>query len=171
MAFPPRPPRPISDQDLGCTEGAMSTETNRRLIADAMAAMAAGDTRPFGALMHEDFVWTAMGANSCSGVYRGREAVRTQLLAPLFKNFASTYTNRPVNILADGDFVVVEARAHAMTHLGKPYDHAYCFVIRMREGLMVSLVEYLDAELVANALMPRDASCRPTPPPRPSLAA
>lgn len=91
------------------------TWTNKQLISDAMERMATGDTKAIGALMHPNFVWTATGTNSWSGEYRGRDAVRKDLFAPLFANFTSTYVNRPVNIIAEGDVVVVECRAHAMT--------------------------------------------------------
>ena len=131
------------------------THDNKHLISEAMRAMANGDTAPFGALMHADFTWTVPGSNSWSGAYRGLEAVRRELFAPLFANFTSRYVNRPVNILADGDFVVVECRGHAMTRSGKPYDQAYCYVIRMQDGLMMSLVEYMDTALVADVLEPR----------------
>lgn len=133
----------------------MTTEENRRRITAAMQAMATGDTRPFGALMHPDFVWTATGSNSWAGEFRGLETVRRELFSPLFANFTTTYINRPINILADGDFVVVECRAHAMTKSGKPYDQAYCYVIRMEDGMMKSLIEYMDTELIANVLAPR----------------
>ncbi|MGH6787278.1 MAG: nuclear transport factor 2 family protein [Novosphingobium sp.] len=133
----------------------MTVDQNKQIIARAMDAMAQGDTAPFGALMHPDFVWTATGTNSWAGEFKGLETVRRELLGPLFANFTSKYVNRAINILGDDDFVVVEARAHAMTKSGKPYDQAYCFVIRMREGKMMSLIEYMDTELIADVLEAR----------------
>lgn len=133
------------------------TETNRALIGEAMAALALGDTKPFGALMHQDFVWSMIGSNSWSGDYRGREAVRRDLFAPLFAAFATPYVNRATNILADGDQVVVECRGEVRTTGGQAYDNTYCYVIRMRDGLMVHLREYMDTQLVADALPVRAA--------------
>src|SRR5690606_1103521 len=118
----------------------MISRDNKRRIAEAMDALARGDTRPFGALMHPDFVWTITGTNSWSGEYRGLEAVRRDLLAPLFSNFATRYSNRATNILADGDFVVVECRGNVMTKSGKAYNNTYCYVIRMEGGKMMSLM-------------------------------
>ena len=133
----------------------MTPQENKQKISDAMNAMAEGNTRPFGALMHPDFTWIATGSNSWSGEFEGLETVRRELFAPLFANFTTTYVNRPINILADGDFVVVECRAHAMTKSGKPYDQAYCYVIKMKDGMMMSLIEYMDTELIAKVLQPR----------------
>jgi ketosteroid isomerase-like protein len=133
----------------------MGSEDNRRLVTAAMDALAIGDSKPFGALMHQDFVWTIPGSTSWSGEYRGLDAVRRDLFTPLFTNFTTTYTNRAVNILADGDFVVVECRGEVMTKSGKPYNNVYCYVIRMAEGKMMSLMEYLDTQLVADVLAPR----------------
>jgi ketosteroid isomerase-like protein len=133
----------------------MNSEDNKRLIAAAMDALAIGDSKPFGALMHQDFVWTIAGSNSWSGEYRGLEAVRRDLFTPLFANFTTTYTNQARNILSDGDFVVVECTGNVMTKSGKPYNNVYCYVIRMAQGKMMSLMEYLDTQLVADVLEPR----------------
>lgn len=133
----------------------MTAESNKQIMSDAMQSLATGDTRPFGALMHPDFTWTITGSTSWSGEYRRLQAVRTELLAPLFANFTTRYVNRPVRILADGDFVVVECRGHAMTKSGTAYDQAYCYVIEMRDGQMIGLTEYLDTALVERALEPR----------------
>lgn len=129
--------------------------SNKEKIAGAMDAMATGDLGPFGALMHPEVTWSVAGSNSWSGKYEGLDAVRRDLLAPLFANFTTRYVNKPINIVAEGDFVVVECRGQAMTKSGKSYEQAYCYVIRMQGGMIKSVVEYMDTELVTRALGPR----------------
>jgi hypothetical protein len=87
-----------------------------------------------------------------SSTYRGKQAVRTELLQPLFARFADRYTNTAHRFIAEGDYVVVECRGHVTTKTGVPYDNQDCYVIRMAEGRMKELTEYLDTELATNAL-------------------
>jgi ketosteroid isomerase-like protein len=51
---------------------------------------------------------------------------------------------------------VIESRGSVTTRTGKPYCNTYCMIIRMRDGKMVELTEYLDTELVSAALAPPD---------------
>src|SRR5688572_23431327 len=117
----------------------MSAATNKQSIQDAFAAMAQGNTAPFGELMAEDFSWSVPGANKWSGTYRGKEEVRTKLFRQIFAQFATRYTNTAERILADGDYVVVQCRGNVMTKSGKPYNNAYCYVIRFADGKMREL--------------------------------
>lgn len=133
----------------------MSTpQTNKQIVTRIMNALAEGDRRPFAEAMAEDFTWHITGTSAWSGSYRGRQSVREDLMAPLFAQFATRYTNRPLRILADGDFVAVECRGDTMAASGRPYCNEYCYVIRMEGGLMRELTEYLDTRLVDTALAP-----------------
>lgn len=133
----------------------MSVAANRKLIQSIFDALAIGDGRPFNEAMAEDFTWVMIGSNSWSGTYRGREAVRRDLLKPLMKEFATRYTNTAQRIVAEGDMVVVECRGNVVTKSGKPYNNRYCWVCRLRDGQLVELVEYMDTQLVADTLGPR----------------
>lgn len=135
----------------------MSAAENKSIITAIYAAMAEGDGRPFNAAMAEDFTWILEGTGAWSRTWRGRETVRRELLKPLFAQFATPYRCRAERIIAEDDNVVVLARGEVTTVSGKPYNNSYCFVIRMRDGQMIELREYLDTELVAGALAPPPA--------------
>jgi len=141
----------------------MSAADNKSIVAAIYAAMAEGDGRPFNAAMAEDFTWILEGTGAWSRTWRGRETVRRELLKPLFAQFATPYRCRAERIIAEGDSVVVLARGEVTTTTGKPYNNSYCFVIRMQGGEMVELREYLDTELVAEALDPPPAPAEPAP--------
>jgi ketosteroid isomerase-like protein len=47
---------------------------------------------------------------------------------------------------------VVEARGNNTTKTGKPYNNAYCFVIRLHDGKLKEITEYMDTELVTAVL-------------------
>jgi hypothetical protein len=125
----------------------------------AMAALAEGDGRPFVAAMADDFTWILPGSNAWSGRYAGKQAVREKLFKPLFAQFAGTYTNTATRFVAEGDVVVVECQGKVTTRKGKPYDNRYCYVCRFgADGLLHELVEYMDTQLVADALDPPAAA-------------
>ena len=75
-----------------------------------------------------------------------------EIFAKLRERFEGPNTCIPTRIIAEGDFVVVQARGRNRTKSGKDYCNDYCFVIRMRDGKMAAVEEYCDTELVTAAL-------------------
>jgi uncharacterized protein len=132
----------------------MQDRTNKEIVDAVFAALAHGDGKPFVDAMADDFCWTIKGTTPWSRTYRGRQAVRRDLLAPLFAQFAGTYVNRAKRILCDGDIVVVECEGDVTTKPGKPYRNAYCYIIEMADGRFRARTEYLDTALVERALEP-----------------
>ena len=132
----------------------MTAAQNKAIVTAIYQAMAEGDGRPFVDAMAEDFTWIIEGTNSWSRSWRGRDNVRRELLRPLFDQFATPYRARAERIIAEDDTVVVLAKGEVTTKAGKPYNNSYCFVIRLADGKMIELREYLDTELVAAALEP-----------------
>jgi ketosteroid isomerase-like protein len=126
----------------------MDGAANKVLIEAVFAAMAEGDGRPFNQAMAEDVAWTVMGSGPWARTYRGKKAVRDELQRPLFANFASTYRCRAERIIAEGEMVVVLAKGEVMTKAGSPYHNDYCFVIRMQDGRIAAITEYMDTALV-----------------------
>ncbi|WP_116810941.1 nuclear transport factor 2 family protein [Steroidobacter cummioxidans] len=130
------------------------TESNRAIVTGIMEALSRGERQPFADAMADDFTWHMIGTTAWSGTFVGKAEVRQRLIVPLFTQFGSRYTNTPKRILSDGEFVMVESRGDVTTKTGKPYCNTYCMVIRMRDGKLVELTEYLDTELVTSALQP-----------------
>jgi ketosteroid isomerase-like protein len=60
----------------------------------------------------------------------------------------------PKRILADGDHVVVQCDGDATTVSGERYANTYCFVIRVADGLLREMTEYMDTALVDRVLQP-----------------
>jgi ketosteroid isomerase-like protein len=131
-----------------------TTAANKQRIEAVFARLAEGDGRALVEAMADDFCWHIPGSTAWSGSYRGKQAVREQLLAPLMAQFADRYTSTASRIVADGDVVVVETQGRVTTRTGKPYHNRYCLVIRMHEGQMKELTEYMDTALVDSALAP-----------------
>jgi uncharacterized protein len=125
---------------------------NKQIIRAAFEAMANADPTLLIAAMSDDLVWIIEGRSAWSRRFEGRETIERDLVAPLFARFATPYRNYLDQIIAEDDSVVVRARGEVRTKTGKDYNNSYCFVIRMRDGKMVELREYMDTALAESAL-------------------
>jgi hypothetical protein len=132
--------------------------TNKEIIANLFAETAKSNGRPFVDAMAEDATWRAIGSGSWSGVFHGKESILKDIFGVLRGRLTGPTTTIPTRILADGDFVVVQANGRNTTIDGKAYNNDYCFVIRMAAGKIVEVTEYLDTELATSALGPRTTS-------------
>lgn len=130
----------------------MSASDNKRILQDIFAQLAQGNGRPFLDAMDEDFSWTITGHSAWSKTWRGKRAVREELLKPLFARFADRYINRAQRFIAEDDFVVVQCRGGVITKEGRPYHNHYCYVVRLEGGRMKELTEYMDTEHAVRVL-------------------
>ena len=135
----------------------MSAAENKRLVREIFEALAQGDGKPFVDAWADDFTWIIEGQSKWSLRYEGKEAVLAELMRPLFANFATRYRNAAEEIIAEDERVVVLCRGEVRTKSGKDYNNSYCYVIRMRDGMMAELREYMDTAL-AEAVLERPAN-------------
>jgi len=133
---------------------AIGTGENKQLMEAIFAELSKGNTVPFGEAMADDFTWTTIGTTAWSKSYSGKETVLRGLMAPLFAQFADTYTNTAERFIAEDDHVVVQCRGRVTTKGGEPYNNTYCYVCRIEDGKLKELTEYLDTELVSKVLAP-----------------
>jgi uncharacterized protein (TIGR02246 family) len=125
---------------------------NKKLMHNAFAELAKGNGAAFFDLFADDAKWILPGSTAWSGVYDGKETIRTKLMKPLFAQFGTKYVNEATRIIAEGNYVVVQCRGRVTTKAGKPYNNEYCYVCRMRDGRIAELTEYMDTALVESAL-------------------
>ena len=130
----------------------MSAAENKEIIRRIYEALEQGDRSLFGDAVHSDYVWRLPGHSSWSKRFEGRAAVERDLLKPLFALFATTYTARAINLIAEGDYVVAEVRGDVMTKRGDRYNNEYCFIFRFRDGKIVEVIEYGDTDLEERVL-------------------
>ena len=130
----------------------MSATENKQLLQNICSELSKGNGKPFVESLADDFCWTIIGSTKWSGTYRGKQAVLSELLRPLFAQFADQYTNTAHRFIAEDDFVVVECRGRVTTKSGAPYNNTYCWICRVADGKLQELTEYLDTELVKAAL-------------------
>jgi uncharacterized protein len=130
----------------------MSAIQNKQLLEHIFGELAQGNSAPFVESMADDLRWTVMGRTKWSRTFEGKQSVLKDLFAPLRARIADRIRTVPQRIIAEGDHVVVEARGNNTTKTGLPYNNAYCFVIRITEGKVREIREYMDTELVTSAL-------------------
>ena len=123
-------------------------ESNKQLVRTAFEAMGRSDIGPLYALMTDDFAWVIEGQTRFSRRFEGKEKVKRQLLGPLFDAFATPYRFTIDEMIGEGDRVVVLGRGEVRTKAGLDYNNSYCFVLRLADGRLVELREYLDTALV-----------------------
>jgi ketosteroid isomerase-like protein len=132
----------------------MTPADNKALMQEIFAELARGNRSPFAEAMSQDLCWTIAGSSVWSHTWRGKKLVLDELMTPLFARFSDTYTCRAHRMIAEGDYVVVEAQGHATTRSEKGYHNHYCFVCRLRDGKLVEVTEYMDTAMAAAVLGP-----------------
>jgi ketosteroid isomerase-like protein len=133
------------------------TNENKQLVQEIFAELAQGNSRPLVESMADDFCWIVTGNTQWSGTFAGKQAVLRDLLAPLRARIVDRVKTVPQRIIAEDDYVVVQARGNNTTKSGEPYNNAYCFVIRIAAGKLSEITEYMDTELVSSVLGDRAA--------------
>ena len=113
-----------------------------------MEAMAGGDRRPLFDAMSDDITWRWMGVSSWSRTFAGKRAVIDELFGGVADTLTDSFSVQVHSILADGDHVVVEHSGRNATPDGRQYNNNYCWVLRLRDGPIQELREYMDTQLV-----------------------
>lgn len=111
-----------------------------------------GNPEPLLDALADDIQWTIIGTTELSGVYRGKSEVAGNLLARLRARLATPVTFTIERFIADGEYVVMQARGQATAVTGLPYDNTYCIVARITDGRIREMTDYVDTELITRAL-------------------
>jgi ketosteroid isomerase-like protein len=137
---------------------AMTATDNKKLMEEIFAGLASRNGDLFIERMADDVSWICIGTNKWSGTFAGKEAVLRDLLGPLRVRLAERSRTVAHRFIAEGDYVVVEARGDNVTKAGRRYDNEYCFVFRLAGGKIKEVKEYADTALVDAVLGdPREA--------------
>lgn len=120
---------------------------NKKRMAEIYDAIMEGDPSKFVAHLAEDAVFTVPGENSWSGVHHGKNSIIRffRLVGELTPAVPGERRTIPFRILADEDWVIMEAHGDMTTRTGVPYRNHYCFMFRLRDGMIVEMKEYLDS--------------------------
>ena len=130
----------------------MSITENKELVLGFFADIGKGNIQ--GALdrMAEDLRFTLIGTTRFSGVCKSRKEFVDRIMAPLGAQLEGPLTITADNLIAEGEFVVVQSHGRSTTRKGVAYDNTYCHVFRIAGGKIGSVTEYLDTELITKGL-------------------
>jgi ketosteroid isomerase-like protein len=131
----------------------MDTMANKQLVQDIYAEISRGNPQLLLDSMADDIEWTIIGSTTLSGTSRGKQEVIDKLLKPIRGRLADgPIVFQPDRFIAEGEYVVMQARGRATALSGKPYNNTYCIVARIVDGKVKEMIDYVDTELITSAL-------------------
>ena len=126
----------------------MGIAENKQLVLDFFEAGARRDIDACFALLADDVRWTNIGSTKFSGTYVGKQAIAEDLLGPLFSQLKAGISSNIERLIGEADIVVAQTSGTAETLDGIPYNNTYCQVIRVRDGQIAEVKEFMDTALV-----------------------
>jgi uncharacterized protein (TIGR02246 family) len=129
----------------------MSIERSRQVARDFVEALSRGDGDAIADAFTDDGVAWTLGSLSLSGTHP-RDEIR-RLSAEILRAFPKGLRFSIRSLTAEGDRVAVEAESDGVHASGRHYHNTYHFLIRVRDGKIAELREYLDTALVQEVLL------------------
>lgn len=130
----------------------MSAAANKKLVQQIYADAANRSGTTFVDNLADDVRWVVTGQYSWSQVFVGKDAILNDLMGHVRALLEERTRTVAHNFIAEGDYVVVEARGDNITKAGVRYDNDYCMVWRLENGRIKEIREYCDSALVERAL-------------------
>jgi len=131
----------------------IDADTVRRIFAP----LESGSGDAFFEHVADDVDWTVEGTHPLAGRYRSKQDFRAHTFARLNRILPGGAQLHVQQVLADGDWAVVELRSHATAANGLRFDNRYCWVIRFAGGFIVEVRAYLDSALVQRLIDENEA--------------
>jgi ketosteroid isomerase-like protein len=129
----------------------MSAAENKEIIRKMFEELSKGNSQAFIDTMADDLRFTIIGTTRYSGTFNGKQELINKVLGPLSSQLEGGLTITPDNLIAEGDYVAMQARGKSNTKSGGTYNNTYCHIFRLTNGKVKEVTEYLDTELVTKA--------------------
>lgn len=123
-------------------EQSSDTLSNKMIIQKGFTAWSNG-TGSFFDLLDDSARWTISGNSRFSKTYN-RKGLMDEVLIPLNKRLSARIVPSIRDIYADGDTVIVLWDGKATAKDGKPYDNAYAWFMRMKNGRILDVTAFFD---------------------------
>ncbi len=133
----------------------VTTTDPRAVVIRYVEAVRAGDAEVIHDSFAEDATWHYPGDLPMSKVWQGRDAIINDFLGGMGPILVpGTMEIELVSTIAEGDRVVAEWTSKAKTVHGGTYDNRCIGIYTVRDGRIVSVIEYTDTRHVAAVLFP-----------------
>jgi ketosteroid isomerase-like protein len=129
----------------------MGATGNKEFIRNMFAELSKGNGAAFLDALADDVRFTIIGSSKYSGTFNGKKELVERLLTPLAAQVEGGMAITPLNLIADGDYVVMQAQGKALSKNGERYDNTYCHVFKIASSKVKEVTEYLDTELITRA--------------------
>lgn len=127
-----------------------TSASNKQIVLQAYASLKAGDVAGYFDSMAEEVTITYFGNHLFSGTYRGKADILENYVPALLNRLDGPIKITVTNAIAEGDQVFVEAEGESRTRDGLDYNNLYGIVLRLKDGKITEIREYMDTELVKN---------------------
>jgi len=129
----------------------MSAEETKAVAKTFFDGLSSGDAEAAFGAIDVNVEYTLTGTTALSGTYHGLKEVEEKLLGPLSEMLESDLKLTAHEYIVDGDRVAVRATGEAKGKYGA-YNNSYCFLIKVANGKITHLQEFLDTVLVETSL-------------------
>ena len=129
----------------------MGAAENKELIRNMFAELSKGNAEAFLGTLADDVRYTIIGSSKYSSTFNGKQDLINRLFGPLTAQLEGGISLTPDNLVAEGEYVAMQAHGKAQSKNGVAYDNTYCHVFRIVGGRVKEVTEYLDTELVTRA--------------------
>jgi len=131
----------------------MSTQENVQIVKEFFAAIGRGDKEGLLARVAADIEWIIPGEDwPLAGTHRGHAGL-VDLLETASKSIETS--TEPREFVAQGDRVMVVGFAKGkIKATNKTFEDSWIFAIRVQNGRLTSIREYIDTQALARASHP-----------------
>jgi hypothetical protein len=132
----------------------MSIQENVQIVKDFFAAIGRGDQQGLLALAADDIEWILPGKDwPLAGFRRGHAGLKDHFQAH-DEGLETTFIE-PREFVAQGDWVIVIGYARGrILATNKPFEDDWVFAIKVRNGKLSYIREYIDTQALAEASKP-----------------
>ncbi|MGD9661814.1 MAG: nuclear transport factor 2 family protein [Porticoccaceae bacterium] len=123
---------------------------SKRIATEFFNKLCNGDFPGGFASMSDDATWSLIGTTRYSRTFN-KEGMLNELV-PMLSTFVEAPQMHVKEVIAEGDRAVVIADVVGVGPTGPYKQDPYCFVLRIRDGKVAEIVEFLDTVAVEQAI-------------------
>ena len=126
------------------------TDENKKIAKKFFEALSTGSDKYLDFYTDDSVIWTA-GDNAIGGTRTKKEIIN--FAQNILAAFPSGITFKITGMTAEEEKVAVEVSGQAIHASGQTYNNQYHCLLRIQDGKILELKEYMDTQLAAKILL------------------
>ena len=126
------------------------SEKNKQIAINFFEALSSGSEAYLDFYNDDSIIWTA-GDNAIGGRRTKKEIIT--FAKDILEAFPNGIEFKITGITAENERVAVEVQGDAIHISGKPYNNFYHFLLKIKDGKIIELKEYMDTQLAVKILL------------------